>query len=69
MSSVDALRERTEAFLKQPSNNLPVAAPAAAGLESMGAPTAKEFSVFIPKKERSAWDRTPILLWSTFSEL
>jgi tyrosinase len=48
MSSVDALRERAEGFLKRPANNLPVAAPAAAGLESMGAPTARDFSVFIP---------------------
>jgi hypothetical protein len=55
MSSVDALRERAEAFFKRPPNDLPVAAPAApGGLESMGATTSKDFSVFIPSHAEHA---------------
>lgn len=55
MSSVDALRTRADAFFKRPSNDLPVAAPAAPGaLESMGAPTARDFSVFIPSHAEHA---------------
>ena len=49
MSSVE-LRERARAFLKRPSNNLPVAAPVGpGGLEALGeAMTQRDFSVFIP---------------------
>src|SRR5829696_6529670 len=56
MSSVDALRERAEAFFKRPPNALPVAAPAApgGGLESMGATIARDFSVFIPSHAEHA---------------
>jgi|SRR5215213_1979218 len=56
MSSVDPLRQRTEAFFKRPSNDLPVAAAATpGGLESMGIPSApKNFSVFIPNHAEHA---------------
>src|SRR5690349_21153241 len=55
--SSDVLRQRTEAFLKSPPNNLPVAVPAApSALESMGAaaPIVKDFSVFIPSHAERA---------------
>lgn len=54
--SSDVLRQRTEAFLKRPTNNLPVAAPAApTALESMGAATiTRDFSVFNPSHAERA---------------
>src|SRR5689334_13875786 len=53
--SSDVLRQRTEAFLKRPPNNLPVAVPATrTGLESMGPTTATDFSVFIPSHAEHA---------------
>jgi hypothetical protein len=56
MNSVDPLRQRTEAFFKRPSNDLPVAASATpGGLESMGIPSApRTFSVFIPNHAEHA---------------
>jgi hypothetical protein len=47
--SSNGLRERAEAFLKRPSNDLPVAAPAApGGLEALGTGEPRAFSVFFP---------------------
>jgi hypothetical protein len=56
MSSVDPLRQRTEAFFKRPSNDLPVAAPVTpGGFESMGVTSEpKSFSVFIPSHAEHA---------------
>jgi len=64
--SSNGLRERAEAFFKRPSNNLPVAVPAApGGLEALGAETARrDFSVFIPSHAERA-----LALASRFMEI
>jgi tyrosinase len=48
MSSIQALHDRAEAFLKRPPNNLPVNVPATEELEALGAAMKEEFSVFLP---------------------